>query len=621
VRAALVLAACALAACRHEPAPEPEPVECEPLNGAWIEADGRINGDILSLAVLDDRTVLAGTTFGIVALDPLTREWSDRIDFDAPVTSLAVDPADPARLLAMSLGIHESTDAGASWHPVLADPAVGVVAFAPSDPTRAYALLGTRALRSDDGGRTWTEVAADLPEGPHGLVVMTGDADAVYATWLTTEAGSGARSDDGGVTWDSSLGFFHVAVGAGETLYAGNVMGTTRSDDGGQTWTWLGGAEAYAIAADPGPPEIVYAASRGLVRASVDRGETWTTWIDFPAIGFPDTMVVGPDGGLYVGPTRGSAVLLLGDGGDEAHWYGGGISGEGRRLAPSQDGLLYVATTDGIFMSGHAGITWGTIAPELAIAPMTTPTLLVAPSDSAAMYFDFASDLGGNTTLVRTEDGGMTWLGVPAFDGTPAAVDPVSPHIIYWIADGGLASWDVTSGGAAAIDVGPGRVTGVFPDRDGGDALLVAAGERVVRMSNFGATADDLFVPERDLAEPADLGTIEGIFDTGSGEVLVSYNSGRFVHRDTLGAWTVFAPVIDVDLDAAPMTALTADPTSSRGLFGISGGRVYRSPDLGGTWCEVETTMGPVTGIATLGGLSHTLVASTESRLYRIAIE
>jgi hypothetical protein len=617
----VLIALLGIAACGDEPAPGPEPIACEPPAGTWVEADGRINGDILSLAILDDRTVLAGTTFGIVALDPLTKQWGPRVDFAAPVTSIARDPADPARLLATSQGIHESIDGGASWHPVLADPAVGVVAFAPSQPSRAYALLGTRALRSDDGGRTWTEVSVDLPSDPHGLVVMTSDADAVYATWMGSITATGARSDDGGVSWDNSMGFFHVAVGAGTTIYGGNAMGTTRSDDGGGTWTWLGTtAEAYAIAADPGPPEIVYAASRGLVKASTDRGETWSTWIDFAPIGWPDTMVVGPDGGLYVGATRGSAVLLLGDGGDEAHWYGGGISGAGRRLAPSQDGLLYVTTTDGVFLSGHAGITWGTIAPEIQVAPTTTPTVLVAPSDSAAMYLHFEQEIGAGT-VVRTEDGGMTWLGVPAYNRVPAAVDPVSPLVIYSIVDGELDSTIIPDVFTTPLDVGPGRVTGVFADRDQDDALLVAAGERVVRMTDFGATTDVLFDPDRDLEGSPDLGTIEGIFNTGDGELLISYDSGRFVRGDADGAWEAFAPAIDADLDAAPMTQLTSDPTAALGLFGLSGGRVYRSPDLGGTWCGVDGSIGEVTGIATLGGLSLTLVASTDSRLYRIAIE
>ena len=608
-----------LAGCGPELPPEPAPVECEPLAGPWMEADGRINGDILSLAVLDDRTVLAGTTFGIVAFEPQTREWRPRIDFDAPVTSIARDPADPARLLATSLGIHESTDGGATWHPVLPDPDAGVVAFAPNLPARAYALLGTRALRSDDGGRTWSQVSEKLPDGAHGLVVMTGNADALYATWMGTTGGNAARSDDGGVTWDTSLGFFHIAVGADTTIYGGNVMGTTRSDDGGETWTWLGTTtEAYAIAADPGPPEIVYAASRGLVRASVDRGETWTTWIDFSPIGWPDTMVVGPDGGLYVGPTRGSAVLLLEDSGD-ADWYGGGISGEGRRLVPSEEGLLYVATTDGVFLSGHAGITWGTIASDLPIAvPSTfTPSLLVAPSDSAVLYVHFEpawSEAG--TALSMTDDGGMTWRELAAREVPPAAVDPVDPYLLYWIIDGELARGDDDGVGLVGIDVGPGRVTGVFPDRDDPEALLVAVGARVVRIRDRGATAEDV------LGDPPDLGTIDGIFTTGAGEMLVSYNRGRFMRRDAAGAWAIVDPEIDVDLDAAPMAALTPDPASPRSLFGMTGGRIFRSPDLGGTWCEIETSsIGPVTGIAALGGYGRMLVASTPDRLYRIAIE
>lgn len=604
-------------ACGTDSPPDPEPVECEPLSGPWVEADGRVNGDVLALAVLADGTVLTGTQFGIVALDPVSKEWGPRIDFAAPVTSISVDPAEPNHLFATSLGIHESSDGGRSWELVLADPDPGMVAFAPGAPGRAYALLGTRALRTDDGGASWTVVSTDRPGSTTSLIVASGDPDAIYTTWGDPFAVHAVGSDDGGVTWFETVGMSDVVAAGGMKMYGGGAMGVHRSDDAGRTWTFIAfhaDVVPVAIAVDPGPPEMIYSAGWARVHASDDGALTWTQWLDFPPIGWPDTMVIGPDRNLYIGAERGSAVLELGDGGDEVHWYGGGISGEGRRLAEPVNGLLYVATSDGVFMSGHAGITWGTIASQLPIVTPSTfvPTVLVAPSDLEVMYVHYESGAGGSGSLARTDDGALTWNTLAPADAPPVAVDPLAPHVLYWIVNGILyLTDDDDDRGFIGLDIHPGRVTSVFPDRIDPEALLVAAGDQLVRIRDRGASQAELFAPD------SELGGIVDVYTTGAGELLISFDSGRLARGDAGGGWTIVEP----ELGGAVPAELTADPSSARGVFALIDGRIHRSPDLGTTWCEVDSSIGAVTGLASLGGSVSILVASTGSRLYRIAIE
>ena len=620
MRSGLALVFLGVTACGVEP---PDHAACEPLTGPWVESDGRVNGDIHALAVLADGAVLAGTTFGIVALDPLTREWGERIDFDAPVTSIAVDPADPSRLLAISAGIHESRDGGRTWSVVYPGPGEGMVAFSSGHPHMAFALLGTRALRSFDGGRSWAIASEGLPDRPSALVAGDLVHDDLYATWIDADAVVAKFSFDGGATWKDTIGLSDVARGSGMTLYGVNPMCTTRSHDNGVSWDAFSCDAAmspFAVAASAGPPEVVYVAGHGRLHASFDQATTFTQWLDFAPIGWPETMVVGGDGTLYVAPSKGSAVLVVSDEGEEVDWHGGGISGEGRRLARTDDGFLYVATTDGVFISGHYGLTWGTVASQLSIAEPSAvvPTVLVAPSDPSVMYVHYERAWTGDTVLARTDNGGVEWIDVGPASAPPAAVDPVEPHVLYWIVDGALAmsegdDLDVR----VAIDTAPGTVTGVFPDRSDPTALLVAAGERVVRIRDRGREVTSIFSRARDLPGRPAIDRIVGVHAArASGELLLGTEPTRLVRRDASGVWSEVA----TELDAAP-TSLTADPTRPDGVFALVDGRIHRSPDLGTTWCPIDDgALGDIAGFAVLPGVTPMLVASDGERLHRIAV-
>ena len=73
----------------------------------------------------------------------------------------AVQPTDLTRVLMTSLGVQMSTDGGKTWHVALkSDVMFGPVAWAPTESDVAYAVGFDRSVwRSDDGGKTWTEVS------------------------------------------------------------------------------------------------------------------------------------------------------------------------------------------------------------------------------------------------------------------------------------------------------------------------------------------------------------------------------------------------------------------------------------------------------------------------------
>lgn len=183
------------------------------------------------------------------------------LPLDAPLLSLAADPADPRRLLAGTgrHGLYRSTDGGASWQPASAglprELPVYVVAPDPTRPGRLLAgTIGGGLYRSDDGGGSWQPAGAGIPP----------------TTNVFSIAGTGER----GLAAGTSVGFF-------------------RSDDGGQSWVWsktaLGHTRVIALASDPAAPGRLVAGADDGVYVSTDAGRSWRRLAD----GLPSDEHVG----------------------------------------------------------------------------------------------------------------------------------------------------------------------------------------------------------------------------------------------------------------------------------------------------------------------------------------
>jgi photosystem II stability/assembly factor-like uncharacterized protein len=113
---------------------------------------------VYGLAVTPDGRVLAAEQRGVFASDDGGTTWKTL--FEANVVGLAIQPGDGRTILTTGPGIYRSTDAGATWRKVQ-DISEGSwpVAWAPSDPERAYVVGFDRKLySSDDAGATWRSV-------------------------------------------------------------------------------------------------------------------------------------------------------------------------------------------------------------------------------------------------------------------------------------------------------------------------------------------------------------------------------------------------------------------------------------------------------------------------------
>ena len=148
-----------------------------------------------------------------------------------PGTSVVVHPADADRawVAVPSLGVFQTTDAGATWTPAPELAAVRVVALA-IDPTGDRLFAGTLesgVYASADGGATWRSSSAGMdPNEPiYTVAISPTQPETIYAGSLRSGV---FQSKDGGKSWKLlndglRMRSVHdlVVTSDGETLYAG----------------------------------------------------------------------------------------------------------------------------------------------------------------------------------------------------------------------------------------------------------------------------------------------------------------------------------------------------------------------------------------------------------------
>ncbi len=239
---------------------------------------------------------------------------------------------------------------GGDFHSLVADPEIA---------GRLYVGGHTSVARSDDGGHTWTAIAALDGADAMGWAIET---DAI---WVSGHPGV-MVSFDGGTTFASRTDGLpdsdvHAFGGTTDTVYAaGPGIGVASSTDSGITWTSLtteaGQAFFGRIVVDPNNPEHLIAADVqvGAV-TSTDGGRTWT------ALGSePSAWVSSEESFATIYSSGGPTPQRTRDGGET--WEVLVVPAGATLVEAGADGVLYTGVHDGnavtVWASTDDGQTW-----------------------------------------------------------------------------------------------------------------------------------------------------------------------------------------------------------------------------------------------------------------------
>jgi hypothetical protein len=252
----------------------------------------------------------AGSDMGLYRWDEAGARWTALPSPIGDVWSVALDPDDPAVLLAggRPAALYRSADAGLTWTAAGADHLrqFSDVNMGPTrvtqilfDPVHADTVWATveigGVLRSRDRGRTWKLLESGLLSSDvHGIAVVRaqgGPASIIAATNCGLH-----RSRDLGETWvyeempahwqyarsivaaAHDLSTVYVTIGNGPPGSSGRLL---RSHDAGATWANVPlpgeiNSTVWCLAQHPSDPQLLFCATNlGQLFRSTDGGNRW----------------------------------------------------------------------------------------------------------------------------------------------------------------------------------------------------------------------------------------------------------------------------------------------------------------------------------------------------------
>jgi photosystem II stability/assembly factor-like uncharacterized protein len=256
-------------------------------------------------------------------------------------------------------GVYRSTDGGESWEKILyinEDSGIVDMSVSAANPRvmmvtswdfrrRPWVVKsggpGSKVWKTTDGGETWREITAGLPDlmGKIGVSISPADPSVVY---LAVEAlpGEGGvyRSDDGGetfrhvndeaVTYARAWYYMHVVadpVDPDEVWILNSPL--LKSIDGGRTFTRMPASHVdhHDLWINPNDTDIVINGNDGGASVSVNGGFTWSTLMNQPTAQMYRVMTdnLFPYN-VYSGQQDASGIVIksrtLGSGIGEHHW-------------------------------------------------------------------------------------------------------------------------------------------------------------------------------------------------------------------------------------------------------------------------------------------------------------
>jgi len=411
---------------------------------------------------------------------------------------VTVSGANPNRVWAIieaeKGGIYRSDDGGETWHITTDDHRFRQRAWYYShifaDPKSADTvyILNTAAYRSNDGGKTFTNLHA--PHGDnHGLWIDPNNPKRL----INGNDGGATISTDGGESWGTlynqpTAQFYHVTTDSRFPYYVygaqqdNSTVGIASAGPDGAVdrsdWYDVGGGESGYIAPDPSDPQIVYAGSYGgdISRYDHRTHETqainpwpvnpigwaagdlkyrfqWTEPIVFSPHD-PKTMYFAAqvlfktnDAGMSWSVI--SPDLTRNDKSKQAS-SGGAITKDNTGVevydtifsvveSPVQKDLIWAGTDDGlVHLTRDGGQHWENVTPKAMPDWGTVSMVEASPKDAGTAYLAVERHKMDDFTpyVFKTSDFGKTWTklvtGIPANDYVHAVrVDPRRTNLLF----------------------------------------------------------------------------------------------------------------------------------------------------------------------------------------------
>lgn len=431
-------------------------------------------------------------------------------------------------------GVWKTLNSGTTWMPIFDKQnsySIGTVSIDPNRPETIWVGtgedvggrhvgFGDGVYRSDDGGKTWTNMGLKESQHISRVIVHPENSNVVWVTaqgplWSKGGQRGLYKTTDGGTTWKKTLGD-EAWTGVTELIYdptnptrmyaatwqrhrtvaayIGNGPGTAlyRSDDAGDTWEKLTNGlpktsmGKTGLAISPHNPNVLYAAieldrRKGGVYRSDDGGSSWSK---------QSNTITGGTGPhyyqeLYASPHQKDRLYLMdntmqisNDGGktffrmNRKNKHGDNHAIAFRKNDPN---YLLVGTDGGLYESFDLTKTWKYVE-NLPV----TQFYKMAVDDAEPFYTIY-----GGTQDNSTESGpsrtdnlhgiqNSDWRVVLNWDGHQPATEPGNPNIVYAERqEGTLSRLDMKTG--EAIDIQPQPAVGDAIQRFNWDAPILVS--------------------------------------------------------------------------------------------------------------------------------------------------
>jgi photosystem II stability/assembly factor-like uncharacterized protein len=372
---------------------------------------------------------------------------------------------------------------------------IGKVAIDPTNPdkviwvgtgetwVRNSVSLGDGIYKSEDGGKTWTNMGLHKSERISGIVINPKDGNNVYAgvlgaLWGASEERGVYKTTDGGKTWERIL-FVDENTGCSEliadprdpnVLYAafwefrrtafsfssgGLKSALYKTTDGGKTWAKIhngfpaGKLGRIAVAVAPSNPDILYAVletekaeQKGLYRSD-DGGKSWKFLNnDFELTVRPfyfSRIVIDPKNPDIV-TKAGLMGSISRDGGKTFRTHGGTHADiHDYWFDINNSDMIYVATDGGLYRSWDGGSVW-----EM-VKNLPLSQFYHVSTDNSSPYNVYGGlQDNGSWWAPSSSPGGIQarhWNSVGMGDGFRVYRHPTKSNIIYSEMQGAENIW------------------------------------------------------------------------------------------------------------------------------------------------------------------------------------